>query len=572
MASAAPQQQPSSQRRSSQPQAPAPHSPVARSTTSEDSQTIFVAQPEQPQHSSGAPLPGSREDPEVKTCWICFSDSTEDTPTTSPWRDPCPCALVAHEECLLDWIADIEAPKNNRNARSILGRKLECPQCKSEIKLNRPRNPVVGLVRTLERATAQLLLPTGLAFLTGVLYSGSVAFGKDTIYTIFGGKDGYRILKPLFQSIGRPPLEMYLGRPQIALQQLTKTLLDHLVHWRVYVGLPLIMPMIILSRTRLADSILPVLPVLFFATGQAAGGNGSMDLTAWPPSAGLCFSLLPYARAAYNTYYDRVWAAKMRRWSKEIQPRSTSEGATEVGFGNEAVEEMRADVEDENVFEVRIDGGIWEDWQEAPAEVQQQAPRRRAQAPPLAQPPVQDDAQADPPPNILDDTLQVLDPQVDELLNEPVAPPQRPNAVPRPAAAPAVQQQPERRLSFSPTAIAETILGALFFPTLAGLSGDLLNLVLPSSLTYASKVRALQRPSILTTLFDAVNGSAGKGGSAAAVSRPFLSQRWARSLVGGCLLVVVKDAVMVYVRWKMVEGHRRRRVLDYTGSDGRGRR
>ncbi|KAK5698057.1 hypothetical protein LTR97_007017 [Elasticomyces elasticus] len=522
MASAAPQQQPSSQRRSSQPQAPAPQSPVARSTTSEDSQTIFVAQPEQPQHSSGAPLPGSREDPEVKTCWICQCDSTEDTPTTSPWRDPCPCALVAHEECLLDWIADIEAPKNNRNARSILGRKLECPQCKSEIKLSRPRNPIVDVVRTLERATAQLLLPTGLAFLTGVLYSGSVAFGKDTIYTIFGGKDGYRILKPLFQSIGRPPLEMYLGRPQIALQQLMKTVLDHLVHWRVYVGLPLIMPMIILSRTRLADSILPVLPVLFFATGQAAGGNGSMDLTAWPPSAGLCFSLLPYARAAYNTYYDRVWAAKMRRWSKEIQPRSTSEGAAEVDFGNEA-EEMRAEVADENVFEVRIDGGIWEDWQEAPAEVQQQQPaRRRAQAPPLVQPPVQDDAQADPPPNMLDDRpLQVVDPQVDELLNEPAAPPPRPNAAPQPAA-PAVQQ-PERRLSFSPTAIAETILGALFFPTLAGLSGDLLNLVLPSSLTYASKIRALQRPSILTTLFDAVNGSAEMG-----------KKFGGRVFVGGC--------------------------------------
>ena len=49
------------------------------------------------------------------------------------------------------------------------------------------------------------------------------------------------------------------------------------------------------------------------------------------------------------------------------------------------------------------------------------------------------------------------------------------------------------------------------------------------------------------------------------VARGLLQEKWGRSLVGGCLFVVVKDAVGLYVRWKMAQMHRGRRVLDYGG-------
>ncbi|KAK1086863.1 hypothetical protein LTR48_003149 [Friedmanniomyces endolithicus] len=517
-----------------------PHSPVrVHSATSEDSQTLFIHDPivedtqpaqgqrqQQTQHSTGAPLPGSREDPDLKTCWICFADSTEDTQSTSPWRDPCPCALVAHEECLLDWIADLELPKNARH-RAIRQPKIECPQCKSEIKLARPRNYVVDAVRALERVGAKTVTPGALTFLSASLYQSSLAWGMHSIYAVFGSDDGYRILRPMLQNVIRPPIEVYLDTPREAMEKMLGLIVDHLVHWRLYLGLPLVSPMLILSRTTLADSLLPVLPVLFFATSQHAVRE-PLDFTHWPPSAGLCFAILPYVRAVYNSYYERVWGAKVRRWTKEIQPRSgQAQDDADEGIQNPIAEDQaQADDDDD-------------------------------------QPPIQDDEddeQADPPPNIPDHRPQPIDPQADELMNGPPverpADPQQAPQQPAPApAAAAAAAAGERRLSFSPTTLASTILGALLFPTIAGLSGDILKLLLPAAWTTAQLARSTN------FLGRRIAGSSAKG--------PLFSERWARSLVGGCLFVVVKDAVGLYVRWKMVEMHRRRRVLDYAGEGGR---
>ena len=104
----------------------------------------------------------------------------------------------------------------------------------------------------------------------------------------------------------------------------------------------------------------------------------------------------------------------------------------------------------------------------------------------------------------------------------------------------------ERRLSYSVTAIAETVLGALMFPTIAGISGELLRLCLPRSWT---------APTMASGLF-----------SRRLPAKGLLQEKWGRSLVGGCLFVVLKDAVMLYVRWRMAQMHRNRKVLDYTGT------
>jgi hypothetical protein len=386
-----------------------------------------------------------------------------------------------------------------------------------------------------------------------------MAVGMHSIYAVFGSEDGYRILRPLIQNTIRPPIEVYLDHPSAAANKLLGLLLDHLVHWRLYVGLPLITPMLILSRTKLADSILPVLPVLFFAT-QAHPLDEHLDFTRWPPSASLCFAVLPYIRSAYNLYYDKVWAEKEKRWLKEIHPRSGAAQGDADGGQDDGVlpDGLQADDEDENVFEVRIDGGIWDDWEEPPPQEAQHLPPARPpldgpqQAPPLNQPPLQDrsDAAAEPPPNIPDNRAQARRADIPNA-NPQLAPQQQqPQANPQPPAANNAAAPPggERRLSFSPTAIAETVLGAILFPTIAGLSGELLQVLLPRAWTV--------RPA-------AAKGLLGDGGA-----RPFtglLQHRWGRSLVGGCLFVVAKDAVMLYVRWRMAQMHRNRRVLDYGG-------
>lgn len=86
------------------------------SAASVDSQTLLLNSPqahadakqtEAPQEST-ATAPQQQEEQEPRRCWICFNDETEDDATTSEWRSPCTCSLVAHEKCLLDWIADME--------------------------------------------------------------------------------------------------------------------------------------------------------------------------------------------------------------------------------------------------------------------------------------------------------------------------------------------------------------------------------------------------------------------------------------------------------------------------------
>ena len=236
-------------------------SPSPVRTRSEDSQTLFLNKPDLPhEQTASQPLPPSAsttaDDSSVKKCWICFSDSTEDTPETSPWRSPCPCALVAHEECLLDWIADMESPTNTRRNNNHPGSSIQCPQCKSEIKLARPRNLIVEAVRRFEKAGADLIYPGAATVLFGTVYNASMAWGVHSIYAVFGADDGFRILRPIILNHVRRPIEFEnvsardLGTNVLAL------LLDHVIHWRLYVGLPLITPTIILSRTTLADSIL----------------------------------------------------------------------------------------------------------------------------------------------------------------------------------------------------------------------------------------------------------------------------------------------------------------------------
>lgn len=519
------------QHRAEQTSPAASQSPVlTRSANSEDSQVVILDhQTTSPAEQTSKPGQQTPDDPDsqVKKCWICFADSNEDTPETSPWRDPCPCALVAHEECLLDWIADTEAPNKSRN-RSFAAPQITCPQCKSEISLARPRNYIVDVTRGLERVGSRLVWPTALTLVSGLFIRGNFEIGVHTIYRIFGARDGYRILLPLTREMVAPPIDFDLPPRMIAARLLYK-FVQHTRHWRLYVGVPLIAPLLVLSRTSLADAAMPALPVLFLAT-QAHSNREVVDFTAWPPSASMAFAILPYLRSAYNYYFERVWAKKEQEWMKEVQPRGgqdTTAGEEQGGEAGEAEAAAPAG-DDDNMFEVRIDGGIWEDWEgegrdqnggqpnNAPAAAQQE----QAQAP-------EEQEAAAPPPDIAD--------------LRPAGQQQQP--------APAQPAQNERRLSFSTTAVATTVLGALAFPTLAELSGEILRITLPTT---------------WTTLPAAAAGSRIRP-----TATGLLQEKWGRSLVGGCLFVVVKDALMLYVRWRSAKMHRERRVLDYDRKKGK---
>lgn len=98
----------------------------------------------------------------------------------------------------------------------------------------------------------------------------------------------------------------------------------------------------------------------------------------------------------------------------------------------------------------------------------------------------------------------------------------------------------------SATLSADTIMGALFFPAVAAAMGELLHVSLPAK--WVGRGLGVR--------------IGGRGG--------LLMEKWGRSLVGGCLFVVLKDVVTLYCKWKKARDFGKRRVLDWRGKRGRG--
>lgn len=517
------------------------------SAASVDSQTVLLNSPRSPSHiaiedtertttessSIHAPIE-TQSDTEPRRCWICFSDENEDEETTSEWRSPCPCVLVAHEKCLLDWIADMEAPSSRRRAGGRQG-KILCPQCKSEIRLQRPRSLIVDSVRAFERLTSMFLLP-GIGLTVGsAAYSTLALIGRAHVFQIFGTQDAIQILAPLYQY------------PDTREDSLGLRLLQELrLHWRLHLGLPMIPTVLMLSRTTLLDTSLPFLPLIFFVS--SSGPQEEIMQFSWPPSAAFTVAILPYIRSIYNAYYEKVWLPKERQWLKEIQPRADTGDADpgdpeiqlDIGGHDHDHDHDHDDAENgadiiEDAIEVDVDFDIFADWNNGGAADNNRAadnppvPIARGPAHPLEAPPMDDDE----PPPLIDIGDAAPAPNV------PAGPHQeagQPQAIPR---APGRRIRREHNIAFSTTSLADAILGALVFPSIAAAVGEALKYALPQSW-------------VMPPRWGKPTG--------------FLQARWGRSILGGCLFVGVKDAIMLYVRWRMARNHRMRRVLDYKPS------
>lgn len=95
------------------------------------------------------------------------------------------------------------------------------------------------------------------------------------------------------------------------------------------------------------------------------------------------------------------------------------------------------------------------------------------------------------------------------------------------------------RRNVSASAVASTVMGALFLPTISSVMGDLLKVTLPRDWVTKKSVRL---------------GATG-----------LLQEKWGRSIIGGCLFVVLKDALLLYCKWKKARDFGKKRVLDYVG-------
>ncbi|KIX99856.1 uncharacterized protein Z520_04492 [Fonsecaea multimorphosa CBS 102226] len=409
-----------------------------------------------PKDKSSRPSAPSRASTFGPKCWICMSDKSEDDPNNPPiWRSPCTCSLTAHEACLLDWVADLENPKNKtKNSGQIL-----CPQCKSEIRISRPRSYVVDSYRAVDRTLGKLVLPgLGLSFV-GTLWAGAWFHGFESVYLVFGHDDANRVF-------------------QYAIQR------------NEYAWMYSLIPVnLILARTDYADFALPGSSLILLSTQIT--DKFDIDMTIWPPLPSTVFACLPAMRSIYNWCYHKAFCDLNRKWLEEVQPRQSERGEGPGGNGDDGNEdEMQEAVEDGDVIleiDVNLNGE-----EEGEDDGDEQAAAVAGDG---------GNAQAQP-----------ENQHVRRILGR-------------------------HDLVDGSGSIGQTVLGALVFPAVAAGMGNLLSCVLPSSwLTYRSSTSG--RPGLLST-------------------------KWGRSVVGGCLFVVMKDALLLYCRWKLAQGHRQRRIMNF---------
>jgi len=316
-------------------------------------------------------------------------------------------------------------------------------------------------------------------------------YGANVISLVFGETEGERILAPAESSyldgiLGETGLFYYREFQKYAIPFLPPLVFN----WKIVVGLPLIAPTLILARTGLADRIFSILPIAYFVTHHS-----SQAFQVWPPSAASTFAFLPYIRAAYRELYHHSFHKLEKEWDQAVQrPPREGETAEQVAQGQAAEGDIDIEVE---ILNIDFD-------QEQAGEAQR---HNRGQHMPDGQ----------------------------GLAEQGEGQPEAQGA----------NEQWEYHQNTSVGQLASTIMGAMFFPAVSSLMGDLLRVTLPS--------RLVTKPT-LSGLDDALTMHA----------TGLLQEKWGRTLVGGCLFVVLKDALILYSKWRKARTQGQRRILDYT--------
>lgn len=327
-------------------------------------------------------------------------------------------------------------------------------------------------LRAAERAWEQALTPiVGIGAAGGVIML-SLVHGFSSVYAVFGRDDADRLFG---LDTGR---RMGGG-------------------W--WLSLQLIPVALVLSRTSIADSLFPVLPLFYFMAKAPTRNARSL----WPPSAAMVVASLPYARGVYYEFYKRVVKKREQAWIKEVQPRAGEDG--EGAGGEENVADQRGNDAGGINFELGVELEIIEEEEVMPNAGPQAAPGEN------------------PPPA---DQLENFFRDRQALHNHPG------------------HHHHGGGIVISISQLANIITGALLFPTIAASMGGILKLALPKSW--------ITPPSFW-------NRNARQG---------LLQSQFGRSVVGGCLFVVLKDSLQLYSKFRLAKDHRKRRVVDYDPQTG----
>jgi hypothetical protein len=218
----------------------------------------------------------------------------------------------------------------------------------------------------------------------------------------------------------------------------------------------------------------------------------------------MTFAALPYVKSFYGALYDRLFGGLEKKWIAEVQPRAAEEIMDEVQQQDQAegLNRFGENMNGQILMEIDLELQVGMDDDDEPPEGQA-LPAEVNQ-------------------NGADQGAQNGQAQGQNAgQNNGLGLGRRQNEI------------------IADTGnLADTVLGALVFPAISASMGGLLKYILPKSWTTPSSVLERSRPGLLQT-------------------------RWGRSVVGGCMFVLLKDALVLYCRWKLAQTHRRRKVQNY---------
>ncbi|KAF7550825.1 hypothetical protein G7046_g7890 [Stylonectria norvegica] len=484
----------------------------------------------------------------LKRCFICLADQ-EPTDPPGSWVDPCPCTLEAHQDCMMSWVIDCE--RSNKP--------LQCPVCKERIRIEGPWDPIVALSEVVSKKfTRGSPLVLFMSLSMGVQFSmqmyGALAMwtfsGRDSLMRYMLGPDmmldgRYRGIRVARERLGNALVLMNVG-PAL--------LLGHLAPW---LGNKVFLP---------SASLYGVYHVLH-----------DEHFFSWPPSPQLAMTIFPYIRSAYlNLYREFITPYEVSLNRKilglpPLEPRPNGQPANNpgedqrngqggvMGFLQGVLDALEPDDEEhrhdiggqqDNGIDADVNGEDDGVVVEVVIEEVIEAPEGAAGANLIGVEhlgPLELNVQYD-----LDngERPQLRPVHPDDFGGEDGHAGDRPNLQPArpvqagpPDWAPPLADRNEHEEHEAPQAppagrpglniilssVSNAMVSALILPGISFAMGELLRLALPRSWTAAARSPWF-RPG--TNL--------GKPG--------LLQQQWGRSLVGGCLFMVLKDALRLYTK------------------------
>ncbi|KAH6631449.1 hypothetical protein F5144DRAFT_547555 [Chaetomium tenue] len=477
-------------------------------------------------------IPAALATNEQHICFICLCTDV-DTPN-AVWVDPCPCSLEAHEGCMLRYIGEMETTRRRSNKTP-----LACPACKVPFIIEEPYDRFLAIRDNLYRRYSRAAPAVLGSFVLGGGFAGAMWYG-GTAVSIFVGRDSF--IRWL-EGGGRQRLPSTL----IKLATLSAIGPGLLVfRWLPSLGTVLLLPF----------------SVLYGATLVAQD-----NLPTWPPSPQWAMTLMPVVQLSYSYLLHDLFGPLERRLNRALRglPATEDEAEPEArlapnrpaarheeeadgvrgawanltravrglfGDDDDADEPPAVDWQVQHHVEVRIGGGGGGDNggedhtdEEDIRDALDEAAQRRRDIPQEPQPQPQQQQQQQQPP-----AAQQPAPQAAGNQNEEGG-----NGGGNGGGNAGAGENNNDPASFFGL-IINSVVTSLLFPAISYSMGELIRAVVPKGwVSPARSWRSRAPPGLL-------------------------QQRWGRSLAGGCLFVVLRDALALYTKYRRVQVRMKRKI------------